>query len=127
MTVTDPREAFLTAERLPDCQLHHGWPDEILPQLQIDSRTAVVSLTHDEKIDDPALDIALRSDAFYIGALGSKRTHAARVDRLIKKGHPEEHIGRIRAPIGLNIGSRGPGEIALSILAQIIQTWRTMV
>lgn len=122
ITLVDPRGAFATAERFPDVRLMDDWPDDALNSLGIDGRTAVVTLTHDPKLDDPALLVALRSDAFYIGALGSKRTHASRRERLSEQGMTEQEIARIRAPIGLALGGRAPVEIALAILAQMTAT-----
>lgn len=120
VTLVDPRRAFATRERFAGVTLNHEWPDEAMTELAPDARTAVVTLTHDPKLDDPALDVALRSPAFYIGALGSKRTHAKRVDRLKELGHEEAAIARIAAPIGLDIGAVTAPEIALSIMAQIV-------
>lgn len=122
--IVDPRTAFATPERFPDVELHAKWPDEILPDLGVDRYTAFVALTHDPKIDDPALDIALKSGCFYIGALGSRKTHAKRVERLRERGFGEATIARIRAPIGLPIGAISPAEIALSILGEITATLR---
>jgi xanthine dehydrogenase accessory factor len=122
--VVDPRTAFATPERFPDVELHALWPDEVLPRLGIDRYTAFVALTHDPKIDDPALAHALRSGCFYIGALGSRKTHAARVGRLQAMGFDEATIGRIRAPIGLPIGAISPAEIALSIMGEITAALR---
>lgn len=122
--IVDPRTAFATPERFPDVPLHAEWPDAILPQLGIDRYTAVVLLTHDPKIDDPALHLALRSESFYIGALGSRKTHAKRVERLQAAGFDDAAIARIHAPIGLNIGAVSPAEIALSILGQITAVLR---
>ncbi len=119
VTVVDPRAAFATPERLPGVMLRHDWPDEALAEIGLDRGTAVVFLTHDPKIDDPGLHRALRSDVFYIGALGSRRTHAKRVARLGDAGFTEAEIARIRAPIGLAIGAVSPAEIAVSILAEI--------
>ena len=124
VTVVDPRSAFATGERFPGVTLSTDWPDEILPQLKPDRRTAIVTLTHDPKIDDPALSAALKSQAFYIGALGSKKTHAARSHRLQKAGFSEAEIARIHGPVGLAIGALTPAEIAVSILAEITQTLR---
>ena len=124
VTVVDPRSAFATGERFPGVTLSTEWPDEVLPRLAPDRRTAVVTLTHDPKIDDPALAAALRSQAFYIGALGSRKTHAARTHRLQKAGFSEAEIARIRGPVGLAIGALTPAEIAVSILAEITQTLR---
>ena len=122
--VVDPREAFGSADRFPDVRLINDWPDEALADAGVDARAAVVLLTHDPKLDDPALHVALRSDAFYIGALGSKRTHASRVARLSDAGFSEADIARIAGPVGLDIGAAGPAEIAVSILAQMVQTLR---
>ena len=124
ITVIDPRRAFATAERLPGVTIHHGWPDDAMAELRPDTRTAIVTLTHDPKIDDPALDAALRSPAFYIGALGSRRTHAKRLERLAELGHAAEAMARIRAPIGLDIRAVTAAEIGLSIMAEIIATRR---
>lgn len=122
VVVIDPRHGFATDQRFPEVTLDTDWPDEAMERLKPDVRTAVVTLTHDPKLDDPALAVALRSPAFYIGALGSRRTHAARVDRLKALGFGDNEIGRIHAPIGLAIGAVSPAEIAISILAQITQT-----
>ncbi|WP_020590685.1 XdhC family protein [Kiloniella laminariae] len=120
VTVIDPRRAFGNAERFPDCSILNDWPDEALAELKPDHRTAVVILTHDPKLDDPALEIALPSPAFYIGALGSKRTHAKRLERL--KHLPR--LDRIDGPVGLDIGAKSPAEIALSILGAITAALR---
>lgn len=119
VTIVDPRQSFANAERFPDLNVVAEWPDDALPALDLDRRTAVVTLTHDPKIDDPALVVALKSDAFYIGALGSRRTHAKRVDRLKAEGFSEAQIARIHGPVGLSLGAVSPAEIAVSILAQI--------
>lgn len=124
VTVIDPRTAFATAERFPDAELVADWPDDALAGVAIDARTAFVALTHDPKIDDPALVLALKAEPFYIGALGSKRTHATRAARLAGLGFGEAEIARIHAPIGLDIGAQGPAEIAISIMAQIIAVLR---
>ncbi len=124
VTVIDPREAFAAPDRFPGVTLNTEWPDEALEALAPDSRTAVVTLTHDSKLDDPALGVALRSAAFYVGSLGSRKTHAARVQRLQKAGFDDETIARIHAPVGLPIGSRSPAEIALSVMAQITEVLR---
>ncbi|HYZ31553.1 MAG TPA: XdhC family protein [Crenalkalicoccus sp.] len=124
VTVIDPRRAFATDERFPGVTLNHDWPDEAMAALAPDSRTAVVTLTHDPKLDDPALDVALRSEAFYIGALGSRRTHAKRVARLAELGHAEAAMARIHAPIGLDIEAVTAPEIALAILAEIVAVRR---
>jgi xanthine dehydrogenase accessory factor len=117
--VIDPRRAFATTERFPGVTLRHDWPDEALDAIRLDERSAVVTLTHDPKIDDPALDRALRSRAFYIGALGSKKTHAARLHRLSEAGFDEAALARIHGPAGLAIGAKSPAEIAVSVLAQL--------
>jgi xanthine dehydrogenase accessory factor len=124
MTVIDPRTAFATTERFPDVPVIAEWPDEALRTVPLDRYTAFVALTHDPKIDDPALIAALRSDCFYVGALGSRKTHARRVDRLGEAGFDAAGIDRIRAPIGLNIGAVSPAEIALSIAGEIVATLR---
>ncbi|RMD61878.1 MAG: xanthine dehydrogenase, partial [Alphaproteobacteria bacterium] len=116
--VVDPRRAWATEDRFPDVTLDTGWPDEALYRLAPDRRTAVVTLTHDPKLDDPALIAALRSPAFYIAALGSPRTHAKRLSRLREAGLDEAALARIHGPAGLDIGARSPAEIALSILAE---------
>lgn len=121
VVLVDPRGAFATAERFPGLTLMEDWPDEALEKLNIDSRTAVVTLTHDPKLDDPALLVALRSEAFYIGSLGSRRTHAKRVDRLKEEGLTDEQISRIHAPVGLDLGGRAQAEIAIATMAQIVQ------
>jgi xanthine dehydrogenase accessory factor len=121
VTVIDPRSAFATDERFPGISLCDEWPDDAMKALDPDRRTAVVTLTHDPKLDDPGLEIALKSDAFYIGALGSRNTHAKRTERLILSGFTDIEISRINGPVGLNIGSISPAEIAVSILAQITQ------
>src|SRR5512134_1445283 len=114
VTVIDPRRAFATEMRFPGVRLVTDWPDEALGALRPDSRTAVVTLTHDPKLDDPALEVALRSPAFYIGALGSRKTHASRVERLLGHGFTDSEIARIHGPAGLDIGAKSPAEIALS-------------
>ncbi len=119
VVIVDPRTAFASAERFPNVEMHAEWPDVALPKLGVDRYTAFVMLTHDPKIDDPALHLALNSTSFYIGALGSRKTHATRVERLKEAGFSEDEIARIHAPIGLNIGGISPAEVALSILAQI--------
>ncbi|MES9830566.1 MAG: XdhC family protein [Candidatus Thiodiazotropha sp.] len=120
VTVIDPRRAFANPERFPDINLVCEWPEQILNQLVLDERTALVTLSHDPKIDDPALVSALKSPAFYISALGSKRTHSKRIERLTEIGLGDA-LHRIRAPAGLNLGGRSPAEIAVSVLAQLIQ------
>ncbi len=118
--VVDPRAAFATEDRFPGVRLVHAWPAKGLAEIRPDHRTALVTLTHDAKLDDPALVAALDSPAFYVGALGSRRTHAKRLARLREEGVGEEGIARIRAPVGLDIGARTPAEIAVGILAQLI-------
>jgi xanthine dehydrogenase accessory factor len=125
VAVIDPRSAFATEDRFPGVRLHPQWPDEFFAKTPLGARSALVVLAHDPKIDDPALEAALSSPAFYIGALGSKKTHAARLERLAGRGFAPEALARIRGPVGLSIGSRSPAEIALSILAQMTQTLRT--
>jgi xanthine dehydrogenase accessory factor len=120
VTVIDPRRAFATAERFPGVTVSDAWPDEAMDALAPDRRTAVVTLTHDPKLDDPALDRALRSEAWYIGALGSRKTHAARLSRLAALGHGPAALARIRGPVGLPIEAVTAPEIALSILAEIV-------
>lgn len=119
VTVVDPRQAWASESRFPGIALTHDWPDEALAALKPDRRTAVVCLTHDPKLDDPALTLALKSNAFYIGALGSRRTHAKRQERLAASGVGEAAFARIDGPIGLAIGAKSPAEIALSILAKM--------
>jgi xanthine dehydrogenase accessory factor len=124
VTVVDPRTAFASPERFPDVPLIAEWPDVALPPLNVDHYTAFVALTHDPKIDDPALLHAFAKDCFYIGALGSRKTHAKRGERLRGQGATEADIARIHAPIGLAIGAVSPAEIAVSIMAQITATLR---
>lgn len=119
VVVVDPRTVFADAGRFPGVRLIAEWPDDALPEIGLDARTAVVTLTHDPKLDDPALRLALPSPAFYVGALGSRKTHAKRIERLRAAGLSEDAIGRLRAPVGLDIGADSPAEIALSILAEI--------
>ena len=119
VTVIDPRASFATDERFPGITLNGEWPDDGMRDLDPDRRTAIVTLTHDPKLDDPGIEVALKSDAFYIGALGSRKTHAARVERLTAAGFSKTQIARIHAPVGLSIGSVSPAEIAVSILAQV--------
>jgi xanthine dehydrogenase accessory factor len=119
VTVVDPRTAFASPERFPDVKLIAEWPDEALPRLGIDRWTAFVAVTHDPKIDDPALLHAFEKGCFYIGALGSRKTHAKRLDRLKAQGATDADLARIKAPIGLNIGAVSPSEIAVSIMAEI--------
>jgi xanthine dehydrogenase accessory factor len=124
ITVVDPRRSFASDERFPNVTVSTAWPDEALDELRPDTRTAVVTLTHDPKLDDPALDRALRSPAFYIGSLGSRRTHAARLKRLRELGHGDAALARIQGPVGLNIEAVTAPEIALSIIAEIIAVRR---
>lgn len=124
VTIVDPRSAFADAERFPGVALNLSWPDEALESLGLDARCAIVTLTHDPKLDDPALGVALKSDAFFIGCLGSKKTHATRLKRLRKVGFTDAELERIRGPVGLPIGSRSPSEIAVSVLAQVIEALR---
>lgn len=119
VTVVDPRTAFASAERFPDVPLIAEWPDVALPPLNVDHYTAFVAVTHDPKVDDPALLHALERDCFYIGALGSRKSHAKRGERLKAQGATDADIAKIHAPIGLNIGAVSPSEIALSIMAEI--------
>ena len=124
VTLVDPRQAFATEARFQGITLVHQWPDEALQGLALDRRTALVTLTHDPKLDDPALEVALRSDVFYIGSLGSKRTHGKRLERLRQAGFDPDTLERIHAPVGLNIGAKSPAEIAVSIVAEITRTLR---
>ena len=119
VTIVDPRTAFASRERFPDVKVIAEWPDQALPPLGIDRYTAFAALTHDPKIDDPALIHALRHDCFYIGALGSKKTHGRRIERLKAQGLTDQELARIHAPIGLSIGAVSPSEIAVAILGQI--------
>jgi len=123
--VIDPRTAFATAERFPGITLVHAWADEALAERPLGPRSAVVALTHDPKLDDPALTAALNSRCFYVGALGSKKTHAGRLARLKQAGFSDEQLARIRGPVGLNIGAKSPAEIAIAILAEMTQVLRT--
>ncbi|MCB1389918.1 MAG: XdhC family protein [Rhodobacteraceae bacterium] len=120
----DPRDAFASENRFPDTAIRHDWPDEGLLAEGLDARTAVVTLTHDTKLDDPAIIAALNSEAFYLGCLGSSRTHAKRLERLRAAGITEDQIARIHAPVGLDIGAKTPAEIAVSVLAQVTQVLR---
>ena len=124
VTIVDPRTAFASPERFPDVKVIAEWPDVALPPLGVDRYTAFVALTHDPKIDDPALAHALSRDCFYIGALGSKKTHARRLERLKAGGIPEAALARIHAPIGLPIGAVSPPEIAVAIMAEITASLR---
>ena len=122
--VVDPREAFAKREVFARYHVVNEWPDEAFPSLLVDHRTAVVTLTHDPKVDDPALQAALGSDAFYIGALGSTKTHGSRLRRLAAHGFDEAQLARIHGPVGLRIGGRTPAEVAISILAQMTERLR---
>jgi xanthine dehydrogenase accessory factor len=124
LAIIDPRTAFATPERFPGVTLLPEWPDVALEKLGLDGYTAFVALTHDPKIDDPGLEAALRSECFYIGALGSRKTHGRRVERLMAAGFDEAAISRIHAPIGLDIGAVSPAEIALAILGEIVSALR---
>jgi xanthine dehydrogenase accessory factor len=124
VTVIDPRRAFASDARFPGVRVRQDWPDEALEELGPDARTAVVTLTHDPKLDDPALDVALRSDAFYIAALGSRRTHAARLERLGALGHDAPTLGRIHGPAGLPLGAVSPAEVAIAVMAEMTRVLR---
>jgi xanthine dehydrogenase accessory factor len=124
VVVVDPRSAFATQERFGDVTIRQEWPGDVMPELGIDARTAIVALSHESRIDEPALIHALKSNAFYVGAMGSKKTHGGRVARLAEAGVAPEDIARIHAPIGLDIGATGPAEIALSIIAEITAAQR---
>ena len=124
VTIIDPRTAFATTERFPNVEIVTEWPDDALSELSPDHRTAVVTLTHDPKLDDPALDVALKSPCFYIGSLGSKKTHRARLERLSEAGFSREDQSRIHGPVGLAINAKSPSEIAVAILAQITSVLR---
>jgi xanthine dehydrogenase accessory factor len=121
VTVVDPRGAWATTQRFPGVKVIKDWADEAFQEMGLDVSTAVVTLTHDPKLDDPALESALKSDVFYVGALGSRRTHAKRKERLSEVGITDEMFARIHGPVGLNIGAKSPAEIAVSILGQIIE------
>lgn len=121
VTVVDPRGSFATEARFPGVTLSADWPDEAMRKLAPDARTAVVTLTHDPKLDDPALEVALKSDAFYIGCLGSKKTHGGRIDRLTRMGFNDADLARIHGPLGLALGGKSPAEIAVAAMAQVTQ------
>ena len=124
VTVVDPRRGFASADRFPGLTVIQEWPDDALEQLSPDTRTAVITLTHDPKLDDPALRLALSSPCFYIGSLGSRKTHAARLERLKAANVGEEALARIHGPIGLAIGAQSPVEVAISIMSQVTQVLR---
>jgi xanthine dehydrogenase accessory factor len=121
VVVIDPRSAFAAPQRLPGIRVFAGWPQDVLAEIGLDPFTAFAALTHDPKIDDPGIEAALAADCFYVGALGSSKTHARRLERLRARGLDEEALARIRAPIGLAIGARSPAEIAVAVLAEMIQ------
>lgn len=124
VSLIDPRTAWATPERFPGIRIVDEWPDDAMTELRPDHRTAIVTLTHDPKLDDPALQAVLGGDAFYIGSLGSTRTHAKRVDRLKAAGFDDSAIERIHAPVGLNIGAKSPAEIAVSVMGQVTAALR---
>jgi xanthine dehydrogenase accessory factor len=124
VTIVDPRTAFATPERFPDLALIAEWPETVLPGMNLDRYTAMAFFTHDPKIDDPGLVLALRAECFYIGALGSRKTHAKRAERMVSHGISAEAINRIHAPIGLDIGAESPAEIAVAVLGEIVASLR---
>jgi len=124
VSIIDPRREFASVDRFPDINLIDAWPDDGVEQFSPDRRSAIVTLTHDPKLDDPALIKALRSDAFYIGCLGSRRTHGKRLERLVVEGFSESDFARIRGPVGLDIGAKSPAEIAVSIMGEVIEALR---
>ena len=124
VTIIDPRTAFATPDRFPDTPLFADWPQNVVPGFGLDRYTAVACFTHDPKIDDPALEAALSAECFYVGALGSRKTHGKRVERLKEKGFSDAQIARIRAPIGVDIGAVSPAEIAVSVLAELVLSLR---
>lgn len=124
LTIVDPRTAFATADRFPDVTLLAEWPDDAIPRIGLDPFTGLAALTHDPKIDDGALIAALKAGCFYVGALGSRKTHGKRLERLRAAGCDEASLGRIRAPIGIAIGAQSPAEIAVAILAEVITALR---
>jgi len=124
VSIIDPREAYADSQRFPGVEITRTWPDQALNDAAIDHRCAIVTLAHDPKLDDDALTVAVRSDAFYIGSLGSKKTHAARLRRLREAGFDESELARIRGPVGLAIGAISPAEISVSVLAEIVATLR---
>jgi xanthine dehydrogenase accessory factor len=122
IVLIDPRSAFANPERFPDVDIDNRWPHEAMADLDLDARTAIVALSHDPKIDEPALQAAMDSNVFYIGALGSKGNHAKRLERLAALGYSKQQLSRVNGPIGLPLGGRSPAEIAVSILAQVVQS-----
>ncbi len=123
--IVDPRTAFASPERFPGVTIHAEWPDDaLMTRLGVDRYTAFLALTHDPKIDDPALTYALKTGCFFVGALGSRKTHGRRVERLLAAGVPQAQLDRIKAPIGLDIGGISPAEVAVSIIAEVIAAWR---
>ena len=124
MTIVDPRTAFATAERFPDVELLAEWPEEVLKARPLDAFTGLAALTHDPKIDDVPILAALKAHSFYVGALGSRKTHGKRVERLMQQGANAADIERIRAPIGVDIGAQSPAEIAVAVLAEIVAALR---
>ena len=126
VTIIDPRTGFATPERFPQTTIVTSWPDQAFKTIGLDQRTALIALTHDPKIDDPAIETALQAGCFYVGALGSRKTHAKRLDRFAQRGLNAEILARIKAPIGLAIGAATPAEISISILAQLTETLRNM-
>jgi len=127
VAIVDPRREFASADRFPGITLIDAWPDDGVATFAPDRRTAIVTLTHDPKLDDPALVKVLRSDAFYIGCLGSNRTHGKRLERLAAEGFGEADVARIHGPVGLDIGAKSPAEIAVSIMGQITEALRRPV
>ena len=124
VTIIDPREAFASQERFPNDNVINSWPEECFDQLDLNSRTAIVTLTHEPNLDDPALNYALNSSCFYVGALGSKKTHSNRLQRLKKQKFNDKDLKRINGPIGLPINASKPNEIAISIMSEIIASLR---
>jgi xanthine dehydrogenase accessory factor len=122
IVLIDPRSAFAKLERFPNVDIDNRWPHEAMADLELDARTAIVALSHDPKIDEPALQAAMDSNVFYIGALGSKGNHAKRLERLAALGYSKQQLSRVNGPIGLPLGGRSPAEIAVSILAQVVQS-----
>ncbi|MFC1664341.1 XdhC family protein [Pseudomonadota bacterium] len=125
VTVIDPRGAFATSDRFPGIEINTNWPDKAIRELAPDTRTALITLSHDPKLDDPALEVALHSEVFYIACLGSRKTHTARLIRLAELGFSETELQRIKGPAGLDIGAKSPAEIAVSILAEATRKLRT--